>query len=232
LGEEESALNLVMNRKFHPWEGGEGKVSGQYLYSHLEIAKKAIEKGAFQKAIEHLNQTFFYPHNLGEGKIYGAQENDANYWLGCAYDGLSMKDQAISAWEKASKGLSEPVAAMYYNDQQPDKIFYQGLALLKLGRDDEAKSRFGKLLKFGEKQLLVPFKMDYFAVSLPDLLIFEDNLQVRHEQYCHYLMGLGYLGLGNLQKAVKKFEHILEQDKYHVGARVHLNYCNDYCTIK
>ena len=31
---------------------------------------------------------------------------------------------------------------MYYNDAKPDKIFYQGLALLKLGRKDEANGRF------------------------------------------------------------------------------------------
>ena len=131
---------------------------------------------------------------MGEGKLIGAQENDFNFWLGCAYAGLGQTEKAKDAWESASAGLSEPAAAMYYNDQQPDKIFYQGMALLKLGRDTEARSRFNKLLKYGEKQLFVPFKMDYFAVSLPDLLIFEDDMQKRHEQYCHYLMGLGHLG--------------------------------------
>lgn len=228
LGEEEKALELIMDRQFHPWEGGEGKVPGQYLYSHVEIAKKAISKGEYQKAINHLNQTCHYPHNLGEGKIYGAQENDFNYWLGCAYEGLGLQEQAVSSWEKASMGLSEPAAAIYYNDQQPDKIFYLGLALIKLGREADAKNRFKKLLGFGEKHLKIPFKMDYFAVSLPDLLIFEDDLQVRHEQYCHYLMGLGYLGLGNKEKATKEFEYILEQDTYHIGARIHMNYCNHY----
>ena len=41
LGNHEIALDLLMKRKFHPWEGGEGKVTGQYLFSHIEIAKKA-----------------------------------------------------------------------------------------------------------------------------------------------------------------------------------------------
>ena len=129
------------------------------------------------------------------------------------------------AWEKATQGLSTPAAAMYYNDQQPDKIFYQGLAHRKLGSEEEARSRFNTLLKYGEKQLFVPFKMDYFAVSLPDLLIFEDDLQKRHELYCHYLMGLGYLGLGNIGKSIAIFEKILQQDKYHLGALIHLNLC-------
>ncbi len=219
-GKEDTALELIMKRQFHPWEGGEGKVTGQYLYSHIELAKNAIASGNYVGAVEHLTACYEYPHNLGEGKLMGAQENDINYWLGGAYYGLGETEKAKEAWEDAAIGLSEPSAAMYYNDQQPDKIFYQGLALLKLGRDGEARSRFNKLLKYGEKQLFVPFKMDYFAVSLPDLLIFEEDLQKRHEQHCHYLMALGHLGLGNNEKAKAEFEKVLSGDRYHVGALI------------
>ncbi len=222
LGKEEEALANIMKRQFHPWEGGEGKVTGQYLFSHIELAKKAIKDKRYADAVAHLISCYDYPHNLGEGKLRGAQENDTNYWLGCAYWGMGKEVKAREAWEKAAIGLSEPSAAMYYNDQQPDKIFYQGLALRKLGRETEARSRFNKLLRYGEKQLFVPFKMDYFAVSLPDLLIFEDDLQAGHEQYCHYLIGLGNLGLQKKEKAVKEFDAILKKDPYHLGALIHL----------
>ncbi len=30
LGDHEKALDLIMNRRFHPWEGGEGKVPLQF----------------------------------------------------------------------------------------------------------------------------------------------------------------------------------------------------------
>lgn len=221
LGKEADALDLLLKRQFHPWEGGEGKVIGQYLYSRIELAKKAISAQNFTHAIQHLQACNTYPHNLGEGKLYGTQENDINYWLGCAYNGLGETRKAKAAWEAAAIGLTEPSPAMYYNDQQPDKIMYQGLALVKLGLNSEAQSRFYKLLRYGESQLKVPFKMDYFAVSLPDLLIFEEDLQKRHELYCHYLMGLGHLGLGSLQQAKNEFKHILENDPYHVGAIIH-----------
>ena len=220
-GNEKYALELIMKRQFHPWEGGEGKVVGQYLYAHMALAKRAIDQGDYQDAVDHLKLCYEYPQNLGEGKLFGSQENDINYWLGCAYDGLGETERAIEAWENAAVGLSEPGAAMYYNDQQPDKIFYQGLALLKLGREDKARSRFNKLLKYGEKHLFIPFKMDYFAVSLPDLLIFEEDLQKRHEIHCHYLMALGQLGLGNNEKAKAQFQKILSEDCYHIGAIFH-----------
>ncbi len=129
----DKALKLIMKRKFHPWEGGEGKVTGQYVFSHIELAKKAIDKKQYEKAIEHLKATENYPHNLGEGKLWGARENDIHYWMGCAYAGLGDDTTARLYWEMASTGLNEPSVAMFYNDQQPDQIFYQGLALQKLG---------------------------------------------------------------------------------------------------
>ncbi|HPR30642.1 MAG TPA: DUF5107 domain-containing protein [Prolixibacteraceae bacterium] len=221
LGQEEKALELLMQRRFHPWEGGEGKVTGQYLFSHIELAKAAMKQALFQTAIVHLRACFTYPHNLGEGKLYGAQENDVFYWLGCAYNGLGESKKAKEAWEKAAVGYNEPGPALYYNDPQPDKIFYQGRALQKLGREAEANSRFEKLWRYGEKQLSIPFKMDYFAVSLPDLFIFEDDMQERHEQHCHFLMALGYLGLGNKEKARDEFSRIRTKNRYHIGAHVH-----------
>lgn len=58
--------------------------------------------------------------------------NDINYYLGCAYENLGQKEEAWEFFEKASKGLDIPASAMFYKDQPPETIFYQGLALLKL----------------------------------------------------------------------------------------------------
>ncbi len=221
-GEEEKALELLMSRKFHPWEGGEGKVTGQYLYSHTELAKKAIAASNYQKAIKHLDATASYPHNLGEGKLYGALENDIQYWRGIAYAGLGDIEKAKTEWQKAAAGSMKPAISMYYNDQHLDKIFYQGLALQKLEKQKEAKQKFTELLEFGKEQLTIPFKMDYFAVSLPDLLIFEEDMQKRHETECRYLIGLGCLGLGEKENAKTEFEIVLQTNLFHQGARVHL----------
>ncbi|MDP4186189.1 MAG: DUF5107 domain-containing protein, partial [Bacteroidota bacterium] len=222
LGEYKKALDLIMNRKFHPWEGGEGKVTGQYIYSLIGLTKKALKSGQFDEAISFLKATETYPHNLGEGKLFGAQENDVNYWMGCAYEGKGDLDTARLYWGKASAGLSEPSAAMFYNDQQPDKIFYQGLALLRLGRKNEASGRFNKLKDYGEKHIFDKVKIDYFAVSLPDLLIWDEDLNRRNEQHCHYLMGLGYLGLKQFDRAKQEFEKVLSMDINNQGAQIHL----------
>ena len=216
------AKELIDAHRFHPWEGGEGKVPAQYQICRVEIAKQLLAKQDFKGAIETLNQCLEYPWNLGEGKLNGAQENDFHYFLGCAFEGLGKLNEANMYWELAKDGNTEPAAAIFYNDQKPDKIFYQGLALLKLGRIDEAKSRFNGLITYGEKHLNENIKLDYFAVSLPDLLIWEDDLTFRNKIHCTYMLGLGYLGLGETGNATKFLTEAAQMDLNHQGVQIHL----------
>jgi hydrogenase maturation factor HypE len=95
------------------------------------------------------------------------------------------------------------------------------LALEKLGRQDEARGRFHKLYDYGEKHIFEEMKIDYFAVSLPDFLVFEEDLQKKNAVHCSYLMGLGSLGLGNLEKARKCFKDAVSNDNNHQGVRIH-----------
>lgn len=221
LGRYEEAVQMIAARKFHPWEGGEGKVPAQYQLARVEIVKKLLNDNEFEKALQWIDECFVYPHNLGEGKLYGAQENDFNYYKACALYGLGRKEEAEALFVAASVGNSQPAAAMYYNDQKPDKIFYQGLALRKLGREAEARSRFNNLIAYGEKHLFDVFKMDYFAVSLPDLQIWEDDMNKKNRIHCNYLMGLGHLGLGHMDKAKFYFEEAAAMDNNHQGVQIH-----------
>jgi tetratricopeptide (TPR) repeat protein len=170
-------------------------VTGQYVFSLVSMARKAFDNGAFAEAVRLLEQARNYPENLGEGKLYGAQENEILYWLGMAHEQLGETGKAQDYWQQASKGLTQVSSAMFYNDQQPDTIYYQGLALRKLGQEEDAKKRFQMLVSYGEQHLNDQVKIDYFAVSLPDLQIWEDDLNKRNRQLCQYLMDLGTAGL-------------------------------------
>ncbi len=215
------ALQLIEQRRFHPWEGGEGKVSKQYVYTKIALAKKALCDKNYDDAIQLLTEAQQYPESLGEGKLHGAQENNILYWLGCVYDAAGDSQRAIDSWQKAAKGLSEPVQAIYYNDQDPAMIFYQGLALQKLANEGEANMRFNNLLSYGQKHLNDKIEVDFFAVSLPELSVFEIDLDQRNNIHCHYLMGLGYLGLEKTKQSEEHFKAVLEMDISHQGAADH-----------
>ena len=216
-GRYEEAMQKLDAHIFHPWEGGEGKVSAQYQICRVELAKQALTRRDFKDAIRLLSECLDYPHHLGEGKLYGAQENDFHYLLGLAYEGMGDMETARKYWEEATKGPQEPAAAMYYNDAKPDKIFYQGLALYKLGREGEAHGRFYRLINYGKQHIFEKQIMDYFAVSLPDLLIWEDSLDTKNLIHCKYMLALGYLGLGDNEHAQKYLAEVEALDNNHQG---------------
>ena len=213
LGRYEEAKAKLDAHQFHPWEGGEGKVPAQYQICRIEIAKQLLsEKGkvnsekyaaAQQEAKRLLEECLVYPPHLGEGKLYGAQDNDILYFLG--------------RYEEGTVGPTEPAAAMYYNDAKPDKIFYAGLCYRKLGQEDKARSLFHKLINYGKQHIFEHPVMDYFAVSLPDLLIWEDSLDTKNLIHCKYMLALGYYGLGDKDKALKYLEEVEALDNNHQG---------------
>lgn len=220
-GQHTLALDILQKRTFHPWEGGEGKVAGQYVLSLVELAKQQLDAGDYQQALDRLEMARQYPPNLAEGKLAGAQENHINYFAGIAYETLGQSDQARQCFRLASVGLDEPTSALYYNDQPPDMIFYQGLARQKLGEQDTAVAIFRRLISYGEAHLDDEVTMDYFAVSLPDFLVFGDDLNQRNRIHCHYMMALGHAGLGETDEAMRYLDIILSQEPYHLGAAVH-----------
>ena len=77
-------------------------------------------------------------------------------------------------------------------------------------------------MDYGERHLNDEVKNDFFAVSLPDFLIFEDDMNAKNKAHCHYLMGLANLGFGEKEEAAKQFARALEFDYNHQNARIYL----------
>jgi tetratricopeptide (TPR) repeat protein len=187
------------------------------LDTQYHNSKLITQNSKLEQAISLLKQCLIYPHHLGEGKLQGAQDNDFHYLLGCAYELLGDDVQARQHWEQATYGPTEPAAAMYYNDAKPEKIFYQGLALLKLGRTAEAHGRFHKLVSYGKQHLFEPQVMDYFAVSLPDLQIWDGDLNEKNRIHCLFMLALGYTGLGDKAHAERYLSEVEQMDINHQG---------------
>ena len=205
LGRYEEAMHLLDARQFHPWEGGEGKVSGQYQLCRLELAKQTLARGENEKAKLLLEECLVFPPHLGEGKLYGAQDNDFLYLLG--------------RYEEGTAGPTEPAAAMYYNDAKPDKIFYAALCYRKLGQEDKARGLLHKLINYGKQHLFEHQTMDYFAVSLPDLLIWDGDLDKQNRIHCLYMLALGYYGMGDSERGNRYLSEVESMDINHMGAQ-------------
>ncbi|MCK7555918.1 DUF5107 domain-containing protein [Chitinophaga sedimenti] len=226
LGRYQEAASALASHVFHPWEGGEGKVTGQYLVAHLELARQHIATGDAEAALGELALAERFPHNLGEGKLYGAPENDLFFLRAEALSLAGNDKEARQWWAKAAEGSTAPVQAIFYNDPQPDKILYRGLAWARLGEQSRAEKVF-RLIDFSEQHQHDHIEIDYFAVSLPDLLVFDADLDLKNRLHCLYMAALGYLGLaltGQSQhnaQAATLFDRVLSIDAHHSGALLH-----------
>jgi hypothetical protein len=110
---------------------------------------------------------------------------------------------------------------MFYNDQPPDMIFYQGMAHLKLGETVQAHAIFQKLIDYGNAHLDDAVTIDYFAISLPNFLVFDEDLDQQNKIHCHYMMALGFTGLKENTSALAHYDAVLQMDGNHLGTMLH-----------
>ena len=91
-------------------------------------------------------------------------------------------------------------------------------------RDAQWVRRRGRVIRIRREQKKQA-SIDYFATSLPLLLVFEEDMQQRNEWEAKYLIGLAELELGNIEQAIGYFTDILDLNSSHVGAMLSRNSC-------
>lgn len=183
-GEAEKAYSLLMNRQFHPYEGGEGKITKVYKRINCSLAEKAYKNGDYSQAKSLYERCFSFPHNLGEGKLILDYDNDVCYMLGELSQKCGNDVDAKKYFNMAIRGKIEVCEDMYYNDNPIDYVYYAALAYKKLGMTELADKIKEDMLRYyhshyGKKQVI-----DYFAVSLPDMVIWERDIDKDNDEFC------------------------------------------------
>lgn len=207
LGQPGKALELITSRRFHPWEGGEGSVLRQYTTARVALGRQALAGGRAAEALEHFAKAMDTPQSLGEAYHLLQAKADVNYWLAKAHADLNNREEA-AAYYHMSASESGDFAEMAVTAHSP-LSYFRGLSLRELGRDDEARKLFLSLKSFAESKLTEPAKIDYFATSLPNLLVFEEDLQSRRDAEFHLLVALACHGLGYHNAAKANLEKTL-----------------------
>jgi tetratricopeptide (TPR) repeat protein len=219
-GQTEAAAQVLSERKFHPWEGGEGKITGQYLINLQRRALKCIADKQYVQAETLLNQALSYPDNLGEGRLVGQSDNDIWYLLGWCATQRQDFERAQACFSRALEGGSTLEAGRYYNDQPVDYLFYQAMALARSGEVVEAGQQFRNFLSWADDHRNDRVEPDFFAVSLPDLVALDADLQAKHQQHCLFVAALGHLGLGQLTEFETVIKALLLQNPAHDKAHL------------
>ncbi len=216
-GQPEKALEVMQHRSFQPWEGGEGLVLGQHVRTHLALGRQALESNHPQSAIDLFTAALNPPQNLGEARHPLANASDIHYWLGCAHEAAGSDSRAHRHWQMAAefRGDFQEMSVQPFSELTA----YSALALQKLGRDEEAEALLRQLLTYARDLARTPAQIDYFATSLPSMLLFEDNLQERQTITARFLEAQAYQGLGDTTAAQKRLDEVLRRDPSHPHAR-------------
>jgi tetratricopeptide (TPR) repeat protein len=216
LGRYEEALGVLKARRFHPWEGGEGLVSGQWVLANLGLAQVALDTSDPARAVECLEAALVRPQNLGEGKHLLTPENEIQYRLGLALRTAGRQSEA--------QGWLRSAATPQGDTRVPlgEPAYWQAEAFRALGDESAATGLLEKLLWSAHQRAHQPQTIDYFATSLPTFLVFEDDLDHRNRVECRYLEALALVGLTRRDAAISLLREILDLDQAHIGARWHL----------
>ncbi|NND08788.1 MAG: DUF5107 domain-containing protein [Saprospiraceae bacterium] len=211
------ALHLMTIRTFHPWEGGEGKVLRQYTYANLKLGEIALNSKEPQVALDYFRKSLDTPDNLGE-KYHHLQANaHINYWKGRALKALGMKQEANRHFLKSSSESGDFMDASI--STYSEISYFKALSLIELSRKDEAETLLTNIRSYGENMLKEKVEIDYFATSLPLLLVFEDDLQRRQIIEAKYLILLVDYVHGAYEAVEALAKEILSLDSMHVGAK-------------
>ncbi len=204
----QEALEQLGARRFSPWEGGEGLVSAQYVHAHRALGLAALAAERPAEALKHFEAARIYPVNLGEGKHLLTLEQDLDYFAAIAAEKLGDAALARRYWTAAVA----PLATIGVHS------YFQALAHRALGNETTAREVLASLAEFAEKLGKTEPKIDYFATSLPNLLLFEDDLVKRNRVEALLLHALASDGTGDAAAAVQQLDRVLEQDPNHLFA--------------
>jgi hypothetical protein len=70
-----------------------------------------------------------------------------------------------------------------------DQTYWSLRALVSLGRVDEARDLTDRLERYALELIATPARIDFFATSLPSLLIFHDDPNTERRAYAETLLG-------------------------------------------
>jgi tetratricopeptide (TPR) repeat protein len=212
----EKAYELLRSRKFQPWEGGEGLALTQHTRAHLALGRRALVAGNTADAIRLFKGAMENPPNLGEARHLLASQNNVYYWLGCAWFLSGNEKEARAWWRKASQatGDFQEMSVTRYSEA----TYYGALSLRRLGEEAKAASLLEELLAFSRTLARQEARIDYFATSLPTMLLFQDDLQQRQKTRASFLRAQALLGFGQRKQASALLRRILEREPDHALA--------------
>jgi tetratricopeptide (TPR) repeat protein len=213
----DAAADLLAARAFQPWEGGEGRVLAAWEDAHLALARTALAAGDPQGAMGHAEAALSPPPNLGEARHPLANTADLHLLLGDALAAAGNSLAARRSWEQAAAQQGDFQTMKV--EAHSEHTAAAATALRRLGETDAARALRDDLARHIDEQTRTEARIDYFATSLPTMLLFTADLQAAHDTRVLVLRAQLALLDGESDRAAALADAALQRDPLNSAAR-------------
>ena len=139
-GDFKSAIDMAAKKRFHIYEGGEGKLTKQHAWMHTLYGKELSEAGKYEEAEQIYMNGVNMPKSYGEAKTFFNQEAHIFYYLAKLYAKMGKTAQEKQAYEQAA----------IYKAAVSELSLFRALALKELGQNDMANEVLEEMIKVAE----------------------------------------------------------------------------------
>ena len=189
---------------------------GQYVRARLMQGQMAMEEGDGGRALSEFQGALQTPENLSEARHLLSNQSDIFYWMGQAFGLLGQEAEAVSWWQRAARqhGDFQQMSVRLVSDM----TYWTGMAYVALGDPAQANRVFQEIIDYARALEQSTPKIDFFATSLPAMLLFEEDLVRRNQIESCFLLAQGAAGLRQDAEAREMLSEVLRLDSNHAGA--------------
>ena len=206
-GQAGMAVELLEGATFAYREGA-SRTRDITINANIMAGKQYLEKKDYEKALQYFLKAQITKEEAGNDRL-GDRETQVDYYLGLAYEALGNRSKANAAFRKSATVAQEtrrgpvPVNVMNY---------YQGLSNAKIGNNAQAKTIFDSLITEADRGLQ--------RSSEEEVGVIFGRGEVANERMSrlYTMRGLGYKGIGELQKAKDDLNKAVELSQSNLWA--------------
>ena len=186
-GDFARAIDLAKAKRFHIYEGGEGKLTKQHAWMHVLYGNELAAQGKYDAAKQMYLDGVNMPKSYGEAKTFFNQEAHIFYFLGKLLE---------RAGEDATRAFEE---AAVYKAAVSELSLFRALALEKLGRS--GNEVLDEMMSVAENFIENSDLRTYYGVGSPSPMPFEYDIEKNNLTDGNILKAFALLGYGKRSEA-------------------------------
>ncbi len=192
VGNYEKAIEMAKNRRFHIYEGGEGKLTKLHAWMYVLYGNELKKQGKLEEAKQAYIDGITVPKSYGEAKTFFNQEAHIFYYLG-------LLSGEVKDFEEAA----------IYKAAVSELSMFRALALRKLAKFSEAKVVLDEMMEAADSKISNCDLRTYYGVGSPSPMPCELDIEKMNLTDGYVLKAYALLGLGKFNQAdeyIKKAE--------------------------